>query len=58
MAKMKEAGTTPAKQFLRETPVTVANVRSDEYPPVKTSGIKARGKGAAKRGFTSRGPMA
>lgn len=58
MAKMKEAGTVPVKKDLKDTPVTVANNRSAEYPPVKTSGVKMRGAGAAKRGVTSRGPMA
>lgn len=45
------------KQALKDTPVTVANNRSDEYKPTKTDGIKIRGCGAATKGTTARGPM-
>jgi hypothetical protein len=45
------------KQVLKDTPVSVANKRSDEYKPTKTDGIKIRGCGAATKGTTARGPM-
>jgi hypothetical protein len=38
--------------------VSVANERSNEYKPTKTSGIKIRGTGAATKGVMARGPMA
>lgn len=56
--KMPEAGTMPVKQDLKETKTVAGNKRADEYAPVKTSGIKMRGTGAAKKGLMSRGPMA
>ena len=46
------------KKYLRETNVSVANSRSNEYKPTKTSGIKMRGTGCATKGVMSRGPMA
>ena len=46
------------KKYLREANVSVANVRSGEYKPAKTSGIKIRGTGAATKGVMARGPMA
>ena len=51
-------GTEPAKTTMRNTNVSVANVRSQDYPPTKTSGIKIRGTGAATKGLMARGPMA
>jgi hypothetical protein len=36
----------------------VANSHSNDYPGVKTSGIKMRGTGCAIKGLMSRGPMA
>ena len=45
-------------KYLRETPVSVANSRSQAYKPNKTSGIKIRGTGAATKGLMARGPMA
>ena len=45
-------------KYLRETPVSVANSRSQAYKPTKTSGIKIRGTGAATKGLMARGPMA
>ena len=45
-------------KYLRETPVSVANSRSQGYKPTKTSGIKMRGTGAATKGLMARGPMA
>ena len=38
--------------------MSAGNIRTSEYPPVKTSGIKMRGGGAATKGTTCRGPMA
>lgn len=46
------------KKYLREANVSVANTRSGEYKPTKTSGIKIRGTGAATKGVMARGPMA
>lgn len=46
------------KKYLREANVSVANTRSGEYKPTKTSGIKIRGTGAATKGTMARGPMA
>lgn len=45
-------------KYLREANVSVANARSGEYKPTKTSGIKIRGTGAATKGVMARGPMA
>ena len=57
-APIKEAGVEDNTKYLRETPVSVANSRSQGYKPTKTSGIKMRGTGAATKGLMSRGPMA
>lgn len=46
------------KKYLREANVSVANSRSGEYKPTKTSGIKIRGTGAATKGVMARGPLA
>ena len=46
-------GEEPAKTTMRKANVAVANTRSQDYPPTKTTGIKIRGTGAA-----ARGPMA
>ena len=51
-------GGVPNKQYLKDANVSVANTRSNEYPGVKTSGIKIRGTGAATKGLMARGPMA
>ena len=51
-------GEESAKKYLKETPQVVANTRSQEYKPTKTSGIKIRGTGAATKGLYARGPMA
>lgn len=51
-------GVEPAKKTMRDTNVSVANVRSQDYPPTKTSGIKIRGTGCATKGVMARGPMA
>lgn len=55
---MQEAGVGNNKQYLREANVSVANTRSGEYKPTKTSGIKIRGTGCATKGVMARGPMA
>jgi hypothetical protein len=57
-APIKEAGVEDNKKYLREANVSVANSRSDEYKPTKTTGIKIRGTGAATKGLMARGPMA
>jgi len=46
------------KEYLLNSNVSVANTRSNEYPPIKTDGIKIRGTGAATKGLMARGPMA
>ena len=51
-------GVEDNKKYLREANVSVANSRSNDYPPTKTSGIKIRGTGAATKGLMARGPMA
>jgi hypothetical protein len=52
------AGVADNKEYLRNANVSVANSRSNDYPPTKTSGIQMRGTGAATKGKMSRGPMA
>ena len=51
-------GGVPNDKYLKDTPVSVANSRSQPYPETKTSGIKIRGTGAATKGLMARGPMA
>jgi hypothetical protein len=51
-------GEEPAKTTMRKANVSVANTRSQDYPPTKTTGIKMRGTGCATKGVMSRGPMA
>ena len=46
------------KKYLRETNTSVANSRSNDYKPTKTSGIETRGNGCATKGRIARGPMA
>jgi hypothetical protein len=48
----------PNKEYLREANVSVANVRSNDYPPMKTTGIVVRGGKAQTKGKMARGPMA
>ena len=57
-APIKEAGTADNKQYLRDMNQSIANSRSNDYKPTKTSGIKIRGTGAATKGLMARGPMA
>ena len=51
-------GEESAKETMRKANVSVANTRSNDYPPTKTSGIKIRGTGCATKGLMARGPMA
>jgi hypothetical protein len=51
-------GVEDNKKYLKETPVSVANVRSQGYKGTKTDGIKIRGTGCATKGVMARGPMA
>ena len=51
-------GGVPNKKYLKDANVSVANTHSNDYPGVKTSGIKIRGTGAATKGVMARGPMA
>lgn len=55
---LAEAGTSDNKKYLKDTNVSVANSRSNDYKTTKTSGIKIRGTGAATKGVMARGPMA
>jgi hypothetical protein len=50
-------GEEPAKETMRKANTSVANTRSQDYKPTKTSGIKIRGTGAATKGLMARGPM-
>lgn len=51
-------GEADNKKYLKDLNVSVANVRSNDYKPTKTDGIKIRGTGAATKGLMARGPMA
>lgn len=42
---------------IKPVPVPKANGYQDQMQGVKTSGVKIRGAGAAKKGFTARGPL-
>jgi hypothetical protein len=56
--KMAPAGVVDVKEDLKTTRTVMANNRADPYPPVKTSGIRMKGAGAATKGVICRGPMA
>lgn len=56
--KIEPAGVSNNKEYMRNANVSVANSHSNDYPGVKTSGIKIRGTGAATKGLMARGPMA
>ena len=56
--KIEPAGVSNNKKYMKDANVSVANSHSNDYPGVKTSGIKMRGTGAATKGLMSRGPMA
>ena len=45
-------------QGLKDKNISADNMRTEDYPGVKTSGIKIRGTGAATKGVMARGPMA
>ena len=51
-------GGVPNKKYMKDANVSVANTHSNDYPGVKTDGIKIRGTGAATKGVMARGPMA
>jgi len=51
-------GAAEQVKTLKDTQVSLGNLRSADYPGVKTSGIKIRGTGAATKGLMARGPMA
>jgi hypothetical protein len=51
-------GEEPAKETMRKANVSVGNTRSQDYPPMKTSGIVVRGGKAQTKGKMARGPMA
>lgn len=55
---MPQAGVVSPKADLKATHTVAGNKRADEYAPVKTSGVKTRGNGAATKGTIARGPMA
>ena len=57
-APIQPAGVSDNKKYMKDANVSVANVHSNDYPGVKTSGIKIRGTGAATKGVMARGPMA
>ena len=49
---------TDNKQYMKDLNVSVGSNRSNDYKPIKTTGIVTRGNGAATKGITARGPMA
>jgi len=57
-APIEPAGVSNNKKYMKDANVSVANSHSNDYPGVKTSGIKMRGTGCATKGLMSRGPMA
>ena len=57
-APIQPAGVSDNKKYMREANVSVGNTHSNDYPGVKTSGIKIRGTGCATKGVMARGPMA
>jgi hypothetical protein len=57
VANADVGGGTGAKQFKDRT-ACAGTTRTSDYPPMKTTGIKMRGTGAATKGTMSRGPMA
>ena len=56
--KSVTVGEEDNKKYLREANVSVANTRSNEYAPTKTSGVQVRGGKAQTKGKMARGPMA
>lgn len=54
----EEAVQRAARGKASEVNMSVGNLSRDNPAPVKTSGIKIRGTGAATKGTMARGPMA
>jgi hypothetical protein len=55
----KNPGMAPNRSQLDSIDISVGNIsKSAGNEPIKTSGIKMRGTGAATKGLMSRGPMA
>ena len=46
------------REKVSDVSMVVGNIRKNDFPEPKTSGIKMRGTGAATKGLMSRGPMA
>lgn len=51
-------GKQPKKSAADEVNMSVGSISRHGYAEPKTSGVKTRGNGAAKRGVMARGPMA
>lgn len=45
------------KEALKKTELSIANMRSGDYPATQTGGVLIRGCGAATKGKLARGPM-
>lgn len=61
MTGKKVSGSTKVeegKEVINQMNPSAGNVSKGNYKPVKTSGIKIRGTGAATKGVMARGPMA
>ena len=58
--KGKKVTAAPASKPLTADDLnpSAGSISKGNYPPVKTSGIKIRGTGAATKGLLARGPMA
>jgi hypothetical protein len=56
--KKVTAAPTPKPLKADDLNPSAGNISKGNYPPVKTSGIKIRGTGAATKGLMARGPMA
>ena len=55
---MPKVGDESQQREFNSRTMTVGNIRTANYPPVKTSGVVTLGNGAATKGKTARGPMA
>ena len=55
---MPKIGNESQQREFNTRTMTVGNIRTSDYPAVKTSGVVTRGNGAATKGKTARGPMA
>lgn len=55
---MPKVGSESQKAEFNTRNMSAGNIRTGDYPPVKTSGVKVRGTGAATKGTMARGPMA